>query len=267
MEVGRCRGLDPSQLAAFDRDGCVILHEFADATVTSAIVEAAIALACREPVEPATGVDRPFVLPEANLRDVEVSDPEQGVSKVFRVHREEPFRSFATRPDLVVTVASLLGTNMLSCFLSQFIFKNPGAWGQPCHQDSFYFPFTPMRPVVGVWLACTDATLENGCLWVVPGSHREPVHEHVPDRRPDANVGYVEIVDHDLSSAVPVEMAAGDVLLFDSYLMHSSTDNQSARRRAAMVYHYAASSAQDHTVETRGYTINDWMEIPAPAET
>jgi len=266
MGVGHSAGLSPSQFAAFERDGCVILRDFASATVTAATLEAAVLLARREHIEATSDRNRPFVLAEANLSDVEVTYPEQAVSKVFRVHREEPFRSFATRPDLRAIVASLLGTNMLSCFLSQFIFKNPGAWGQPCHQDSFYFPFLPMRPVVGVWLACTDATLENGCLWVVAGSHREPIHEHVPDGRPNANVGYVEIVDHNLSSAVPVEMAAGDLLLFDSYLMHYSTDNHSARWRAAMVYHYAPSSTEDNTVETRGYTINDWMEIPAPTE-
>ena len=87
----------------------------------------------------------------------------------------------------------------------------------------------------------------------------------MPDRRPNANVGYVEIVDHDLSSAVPVEMTAGDLLLFDSFLMHYSTDNQSSRRRAAMVYHYAPSSTRDRTVEQRGYTINDWMEVSRSA--
>jgi ectoine hydroxylase-related dioxygenase (phytanoyl-CoA dioxygenase family) len=260
MEVGRSDGLDSSHLEAFERDGCVILDQFASATVAADMLDAAVALARRAPDE-AVVSDGPFVLPEANLRNVEAASAEDAVSKIFRVHRQEPFRSFATRSDLRSSVAALLGTNMLSCFLSQFIFKNPGAWGQPCHQDSFYFPFTPMRPVVGAWLACTDATLENGCLWVVPGSHHERIHEHVPDRRPNANVGYVEIVDHDLSSAVPVEMAAGDLLLFDSYLIHSSTDNQSPRRRAAMVYHYAESSTNDRTVETRGYTINDWMEI------
>ena len=79
-------------------------------------------------------------------------------------------------------VAELVGPK-LDCFLSQFIFKNPGAWGQPWHQDSFYFPFDPPRPILGVWLAVTAATLENGCLHVIPGSHHEPVHEHVPDRR------------------------------------------------------------------------------------
>ena len=74
--------------------------------------------------------------------------------------------------------------------------------------------------------------MENGCLYVVPGSHREPVL-----------------------------MDPGDLLLFDSHLMHFSTDNRSSRRRAAMVYHYARAGTVDHTVETRGYSINDWMPV------
>ena len=61
-------------------------------------------------------------------------------------------------------------------------------------------PVRAGRPVVGVWLAVTEATLDNGCLHVLPGSHHEPVHEHVADRRPNANFGYVEIVDHDMSA-------------------------------------------------------------------
>ena len=77
-----------------------------------------------------------------------------------------------------------------------------------------------------MWVAATDAALDNGPLYVVPGSHREPVHAHVADRRPNANLGYYEIIDYDLSAAVAVEMQPGDVLLFDSHLMHFSTDNR-----------------------------------------
>jgi ectoine hydroxylase-related dioxygenase (phytanoyl-CoA dioxygenase family) len=87
------------------------------------------------------------------------------------------------------------------------------------------------------------------------------VHEHVVDQRPNANLGYYEIVDHDLGSAVAVEMQPGDLLLFDSHLMHFSTDNLSPRRRAAMVYHYARAGTVDHTVDRRGYSINDWMPV------
>jgi ectoine hydroxylase-related dioxygenase (phytanoyl-CoA dioxygenase family) len=87
------------------------------------------------------------------------------------------------------------------------------------------------------------------------------VHEHVPDRRPDAQYGYVEIVDHDMAGAVPVLMEPGDLLLFDSHLMHRSTDNASAGLRAAMVYHYAPTGTLDRTEAVRGYTINDWIAM------
>lgn len=96
-----------------------------------------------------------------------------------------------------------------------------------------------------MWLAVTEATLENGCLRVLPGSHREPVHEHEPDRHPNANYGYVEIVDHDMGGSERLLMDPGDLLLFDSHLMHRSTDNESAGIRAAMVFHYAATGTVD----------------------
>jgi ectoine hydroxylase-related dioxygenase (phytanoyl-CoA dioxygenase family) len=183
------------------------------------------------------------------------------VAKIFRLARDPVFAEFASRPAVLGLVRQVLGVDDVSCFLSQFIFKNPGAWGQPWHQDSYYFPFEPSRPVVGVWLAVTAATLENGCLHVLPGSHAEPVHEHVPDRRPGALFGYVEIVDHDMAASAPVLMSPGDLLLFDSHLMHRSTDNEASALRAAMVYHYAPTGTVDRTEELKGYTINDWIAL------
>jgi ectoine hydroxylase-related dioxygenase (phytanoyl-CoA dioxygenase family) len=153
--------------------------------------------------------------------------------------------------------AQLIGPD-IDVFLSQFIFKTSGAWGQPWHQDSFYFPFEPARPVVGVWLAVTEATLRNGCLHVLPGSQTEPIHRHGPDSRPGANHGYFEIDDHDMSTAQPVLMDPGDLLVFDSHLMHCSTDNESDGIRAAMVYHYAAAGTVDHSEEFFP-CLNDWV--------
>lgn len=186
---------------------------------------------------------------------------EYRVSKVFRLTHDPVFREFATRSDVVSVVRSVLGIERVSTFLSQFIFKNAGAWGQPWHQDSFYFPFEPARPIVGVWLAVTEATLDNGCLHVLPGSHTERVHRHVTDRRPDAQFGYVEIVDHDMAASTPVLMQPGDLLLFDSHLMHRSTDNTSSSPRAAMVYHYARTATIDRTEETLGYSLNEWIDL------
>jgi hypothetical protein len=205
-------------------------------------------------------VDGAFVMPEQQA-DLRGAAPELAVSKVFRVAGIGPFRRFLDRPDVHDLVADLIGQDEVDCFSSQFIFKNPGAWGQPWHQDSYYFPFEPARPVVGLWLAVTRATLENGCLHVLAGSNAEPVHEHIPDRRPGANYGYVEIVDHDLAASEPVLMDPGDLLVFDSHLMHRSHDNTSDAPRAAMVFHFAAAGTVDHTERLRGYTIHDWRPV------
>ncbi len=202
-----------------------------------------------------------LILPEANLADG-AGLPEALTSKVFRLHRRPVFASFLARPEVVSVLVERLGPDV-DCFLSQFIFKNPGAWGQPWHQDSYYFPFDPPRPVVGLWLAVTEATLANGCLHVVPGSHGEPVHEHIPDRRQGANLGYVEIVDHDMGAAEPVLMAPGDLLVFDSHLMHRSTDNTSEGIRAAMVFHFAPAGTVDQTEAIQGAPspVNDWVPV------
>ncbi len=257
--------LTDDQLARWQADGFVRIAGFADPEVGATMLEAVVDLVRRaeagEPVDPA------LVLPEQqpDLPGEADDTPERHVSKVFRVARLAPFRRFIDRDDVGAIAAELIGTDDLDCFLSQFIFKNPGAWGQPWHQDSYYFPFDPPGPVVGLWLAVTRATLANGCLHVVPGSHREPVHTHVPDRRAGANYGYTEIVDHDMRGSEPVLMEPGDLLVFDSHLMHRSTDNASIDLRAAMVFHVAATGTVDRTMAEKGYTVNDWFSVRSSA--
>jgi hypothetical protein len=228
---------------SWERDGYALLDGFVGdrtcAEMHSRIVEICRAAAVGERIGDSV------VDPERNPWP-EAREPEDRVSKVFVLHTWDPvFGAFARHPRLLRVLGELLGPDV-DCFLSQFIFKNPGAIGQPWHQDSLYFPFEPDHQV-GVWLAVTDATPTNGPLSVLPGSQREPLHEHVPDRRPEANLGYTEIVDMDFSDARQVLMRAGDLLVFDSHLMHCSTDNRSQARRAAMVYHYAVAGTVDHT--------------------
>ena len=249
--------LSARHAAAWDRDGFFLVKEFSPPDVCDAMLRRAIDLAREADGRGVAG--KAIVHPERNLADSVGSEAlaEERVSKVFKVHRDSVFHEFATQPDLVASVQHLLGTD-IDCFLSQFIFKNPGAWGQPWHQDAFYFPFD-RGPQVGVWLAVTEATLANGCLHVVPGSHLEPVHEHLLDRRPNANQGYVEILDHDMSGERPVTMAPGDLLIFHSHLMHRSKDNNSSAIRAAMVYHFGERGTVD--LAEHPAPINDWMPV------
>lgn len=186
----------------------------------------------------------------------EIKDIEDEMSKVFRLHHQGIFNDFVKRNDLLNLLEDILGKN-IDCFLSQFIFKNPGAWGQPWHQDSSYFPFD-REPQVGAWLATSPSTIENGCLVVLPGSHQEPLHEHLPDDRPGANYGYTEIKDHNFKNEMPLLLQTGDLLLFHSFLMHKSYDNNSNIRRTAMVYHFAETGTKFGEVDS---PTNEWISV------
>jgi phytanoyl-CoA hydroxylase len=176
-----------------------------------------------------------LVQPESKIPDG-ARHPEDFVAKLFNAHLVGATRDFAHDDLAADIVTELLGPD-IDVFQTQFILKNPGAWGQPWHQDSYYFHFD-QQPQVGLWLAISEATLENGCLSVLPGSHKLQIQPHDADDRLGANQGYTVVRGLDDSAAVPVLMEPGDLLVFHSFLLHRSVDNRGKGRRAAMVYHY-----------------------------
>src|SRR6266446_5176395 len=196
--------LSAEQKREWNERGFFIIRGFADEALCRAMLDRVVEITRLD----ARGghVDNVVVMPEKK-ENSEAREPEEFIAKVFRLHRDSVFKEFVERKDLLDLISGIIGPE-IDCFLSQFIFKNRGAMGQPWHQDSFYFPFDK-TPQVGVWLAVTKATLENGCLHVVPGSHQEPVHAHGKPRRPESLYGYMEILDYDMSSAVQVLMEPG----------------------------------------------------------
>lgn len=246
--------VEPAQLEQWARDGYFIVRGLFDEAESSALIDAARFLASsgRDDDE---STHELVTIPEGRVR-AGATNPEESIAKLFRLHTHEPFRAIAHDPRVLELVAAIVGPDV-DVFLSQFIFKWPMSYGQPWHQDSFYFPYEPDHQV-GVWVAANRATLANGCLWVLPGSHVEPVHEHVPDDRPNATSAYTKIVDHDMSAKIPVEMAPGDVLFFDSHLMHMSTDNTTDELRAALVCHY--SPAGTEILNTYAEEVTDWQQ-------
>jgi phytanoyl-CoA hydroxylase len=238
--------------AQWDRDGYFIIPGFVDTERLTPLIDRVVELT--NAADRGDDVGGALVVAEAALADVPT--PAGRLSKVFRLHRQEPlFNALATDPTLLERVADIIGPD-LDCFLSQFIFKHPGALGQPWHQDSYYFRMSP-SPQVGAWLAVTEARLDNGPLWVVPGSHLEPVHESVErDPREHANPFYVEIQGADTDGEIPVLMQAGDLLVFHSHLRHRSTDNSSNDNRAAVVFHYAVEGTEGYVAPN-----HDWLPV------
>jgi phytanoyl-CoA hydroxylase len=241
--------LTPEQHAAWDRDGYFVIRGFAPEAVGRAMENETIAAIranppTEHPGETAWFCNDLIIMPEPKPMEG-VVNPEDQIAKVFNTHLSGAARDFARDKRIGDIVAGVLDNPDIDVFQSQFIFKNRGAWGQPWHQDSHYFPFV-QQPQVGVWLAISEATIENGCLWVLPGSHKaQEIYHHGPDLRPGAkHLGYLEVADQDFGPAIPMTMEPGDLLVFHSYLLHKSVDNCSKGRRSAMVYHYGRAGTE-----------------------
>jgi phytanoyl-CoA hydroxylase len=131
----------------------------------------------------------------------------------------------ARLPRALGVLTEVIGPNV-KMMQSMLFIKSEGKPGQAWHQDETHIP-TRDRSLTAVWIALDDATVENGCLWVIPGSHRLGVlypDREQEDRRFDCTreaygFGYRE------EDAVPVEIPAGSGLVFDGYLLHRSLPN------------------------------------------
>ena len=126
----------------------------------------------------------------------------------------------------------------VKCMQSMYFVKPPGFQGQAWHQDEIYIP-TRDRSLIGAWIAVDEATVDNGCLYVVPGSHRTgylyPQREH--DNRDEFDFA-PESYGFDESAEIPVEVPAGTVVFFNGYLLHRSRKNRSEVYRRVLVNHY-----------------------------
>jgi len=126
----------------------------------------------------------------------------------------------------------------VKCMQSMLFVKPPGFQGQAWHQDEIYIP-TRDRSLIGAWIAIDDATIENGCLWILPGSHKmgylypQRAHNNADefDFAPESH-GFDE------SKEIPVEVKAGAMVFFNGYLLHRSRKNRSQIFRRVLVNHY-----------------------------
>ena len=156
------------------------------------------------------------------------------------MHDLDPvFERFSRGPALAA-VARDLGLSAPQVWQSMYIFKQPGIGGEVgWHQDASFFETTPIT-VTTFWFALEDATLENGCLWVPagPGGHRTPLRERFVKHGAGARMEKLDTTPWpDTRSAVPLEVAAGTLVVFHGLLPHYSAANRSAKSRHAYTLH------------------------------
>jgi phytanoyl-CoA hydroxylase len=154
------------------------------------------------------------------------------------LHDLDPvFDRFSRGPDLA-TLAGALGLEQPLLWQSMVVCKQPGIGGEVrWHQDASFFETTPIS-VTTFWFALEDAHRDNGCLWVQASGHRGPLRERFVRRGDSAAIEVLDATPWpDLAEAVPVEVAAGTLVVLHGLLPHYSAVNRSTRSRYAYTLH------------------------------
>lgn len=130
---------------------------------------------------------------------------------------------------------------------SGFLISKPGNspalfWHQDWWGWDLELSYGPEPAQIGAMIYLTDTRVQNGCLRVIPGSHRRPHPIHASIRAHDEGLSRVDDPDHPLYRSVPdevpVEVRAGDLVLIDSRLLHSAYPNTTGEERSLLTLWY-----------------------------
>lgn len=143
---------------------------------------------------------------------------------------------------IVDVLVNIVSPNV-KCMQSMLFVKGPGKAGQAWHQDEYYIP-TRDRSLTGVWIAIDDATIDNGCLWIVPGRPAHMMRRVANDSNEYADVDTIDVSAYPSEEVIPVEVKSGSVVFFNGYTLHSSKRNKTADCfRTALVNHYMSAES------------------------
>jgi phytanoyl-CoA hydroxylase len=195
--------------------------------------------------------------PDGSLRQAK----ELSINKLgHAMHDLDPvFERFSRTPELAA-LATELGLKRPLLLQSMYIFKQPHIGGEVnSHQDSTFL-YTEPSTCLGFWFALEDATLENGCLWALPGGHTLGLKKRFV-RAPGGGTAFKVLDPTPLPEEgfVPLEVKKGTLVVLHGLLPHRSGANTSPKSRHAYSLHLIDGTAV--------YPEDNWLrrspEMPA----
>ncbi|HYW71984.1 MAG TPA: phytanoyl-CoA dioxygenase family protein [Pyrinomonadaceae bacterium] len=185
---------------------------------------------------------------------------EQSINKIgHALHDLDPVFDRFSRTREIEQLVRDLGIENALLLQSMYIFKQPHIGGEvSCHQDATFLYTDPLK-MVGLWFALEDATVENGCLWAIPGGHRQGLKSRFVRADGGARFEILDDVSWPAEKLQPLEVKQGTLIVLHSLLPHLSRENQSARSRHAYTLHVIDGSAV--------YPPSNWLQrsIDLPA--
>ncbi|MEC7227422.1 MAG: phytanoyl-CoA dioxygenase family protein [Candidatus Latescibacterota bacterium] len=238
----------------YETNGYLVVNDVFDAGELSRIRDQIDALLA-DPDNPPEGVT---IGREGNT----VADKERAEARddavrgaAFLVRFMPFFQEVARQANLLSCARGLLGSGV-QVFRDQALFKPPHGQAKPLHQDQSYFCVEPENDLTTAWIALDDATLDNGCMRYVPGSH---LHGVFPvDADPERPVHHIPRTGKvTLQPAVDCPVSAGSVIFHHGCTLHSSAENRSSTWRRALIFHYASAAARSEKE-----TLNREISLP-----
>jgi len=153
--------------------------------------------------------------------------------------KSETGRRLCVSADLVELAIALIAPDIRLCW-NQAVTKAPRSGASfSWHQDSGYHHIDPLEYLT-VWVPLENSTIENGTIYVIPGSQKWGLQGHIVDPDTGDKVGY-----RGPEEGIPVEVKKGEAAVFSSMCLHRSGPNTTDKPRHAYVVQYSPIDAVD----------------------
>jgi phytanoyl-CoA hydroxylase len=180
-------------------------------------------------------------------------EKEKSINKIgHALHDLDPVFERFSRSEKIKDLAAAIGIKNPLLLQSMYIFKQPNIGGEvTCHQDSTFL-YTEPIDIVGLWFALEDATIENGCLWAIPGGHRSGLKSRWVRSQAGMKFETFDTEPWPEDQLVPLEVSKGSLILLNGLLPHRSFENRSPRSRHAYTLHLIGAGAN--------YPADNWLQ-------